>query len=117
MPFEVSQKIEKPKVAKVEDATLKAERTAIEEEIVYRKGTASIRDLIAPAAMKVEPSFVQLGDVCLRTLFIIAYPRYLSVGWFSPVINFNTTLDIGMFFYPIQSYQQLVVLSNTRSDC
>lgn len=79
------------------------ERVAIEEERVYRKGVASIKDLIAPAAMKVEPSFVRLGDVYVRTLFIVTYPRYVTVGWASPIINLSAQLDISMFFYPIKA--------------
>lgn len=79
------------------------EKIAIEEERIYRRGVASIKDLIAPAAMVVEPSFVRLGDVYCRTLFVVTYPRYVTVGWASPVINLSTQLDIGMFFYPIKA--------------
>jgi conjugal transfer ATP-binding protein TraC len=82
---------------------LAEERVALEEERMYRKGVASIKDLIAPASMKVEPSFVRLGDIFVRTLFIVTYPRYVSVGWASPIINLSAQLDIAMFFYPIKS--------------
>jgi len=79
------------------------ERIALEEERVYRKGVASIKDLIAPSSMKVEPGFVRLGDVLVRTLFIVTYPRYVTVGWASPIINLNATMDTAMFFYPIKA--------------
>ena len=79
------------------------ERIALEEERIYRKGIASIKDLIAPSSMKVEPSFVRLGDVWVRTLFIVTYPRYVTVGWSSPIINLNAQMDIAMFFYPIKA--------------
>jgi conjugal transfer ATP-binding protein TraC len=79
------------------------ERLALEEERVYRKGVASIKDLIAPASMKVEPSFVRLGDLFCRTIFVVTYPRYVSVGWASPIINLSAQLDISMFFYPIKA--------------
>jgi len=75
----------------------------LEEERVYREGSVSIRDVIAPAAMQVTPSFVRLGNKLVRTMFVLSYPRYISVGWFAPVINFNTTLDISMFFYPVKT--------------
>ena len=29
-------------------------------------------------------------------MFVISYPRYISVGWFAPVINFNAELDISV---------------------
>ncbi len=75
----------------------------LEEERIYRKGVASIKDLIAPSSMKVEPSFVRLGDVWCRTLFIVTYPRYVTVGWASPIINLNAQMDVAMFFYPIKA--------------
>lgn len=80
-----------------------AERIAIEEERVYRRGVASIKDLIAPASFVVDPSFLRLGDVFCRTLFVVTYPRYVSVGWASPIINLSAELDIAMFFYPIDA--------------
>jgi len=80
-----------------------AERTALEEERVYRRGVATIKDLIAPSAMRVESSFISLGSIYARTIFIVTYPRYVSVGWASPIINLNAMMDIAMFFYPIKS--------------
>ncbi len=77
------------------------EQQALQEEKIYRQGVANIKDLVAPASMKVDSSFVQLGDVYCRTLFVVTYPRYLSVGWASPLISLSAQLDISMFFYPI----------------
>ncbi len=89
---------------KAERERQRAEDTiALEEERVYRRGVANIKDLIAPSAMKIEPSFVRLGDVFCRTIFVITYPRYVSVGWASPIINLSAPLDIAMFFYPIKA--------------
>ena len=81
-----------------------AEETIIlEEERSYRKGVVSLRDLISPAALKVDSSFIQLGSIFARTIFVVTYPRYISVGWSSPIINLNHTFDVGMFFYPVKS--------------
>lgn len=79
------------------------EKVVLEEERVYRRGVVSVRDVISPSALKVEPSLVQLGNLFVRTIFVITYPRYISVGWSSPLINLNTAFDIGMFFYPVES--------------
>ncbi len=84
-------------------AVQETERIAIEEERIYRRGVASIKDLVAPASMSIDPSFVRLGDVFCRTLFVVTYPRYVSVGWASPIINLSAQLDIAMFFYPIKA--------------
>jgi conjugal transfer ATP-binding protein TraC len=81
--------------------TAQAEREALEAERIYRTGVVNIRDIIAPAAFKVESSYVLIGEVYARTIFVVTYPRYISVGWFSPIINLPLTLDIAMFFYPV----------------
>ncbi len=75
----------------------------LEEERVYREGTVSLRDLIAPSAFNVESNFLQLGSIFLRTIFIVSYPRYISIGWSSPILNLNLTMDVGMFFYPVEA--------------
>ena len=84
----------------------------LEEEKIYREGVVSIRDLIAPAAFNVESSFLQLGNQFCRTIFIMTYPRYISVGWSSPIINLSVTMDVGMFFYPVKSAIILKQLKN-----
>lgn len=82
---------------------MQEETVALEEERIYRRGVASIKDLIAPSSMRIEPGHVKFGDVLVRTLFVVTYPRYVTVGWASPIINLNATLDIAMFFYPIKA--------------
>lgn len=79
------------------------ELITLEEERAYRQGTVAIRDLIAPSALRVQSSFVQLSDVFLRTIFVITYPRYIAVGWSAPLLNMNVTMDISMFFYPVKA--------------
>ena len=75
----------------------------LKAEQVYRKGLVSVRDLIAPASIRVDSRLIQIGPVYVRTHFVVAYPRYIAVGWFAPIIMYNIPLDIGMFFYPVKS--------------
>src|SRR3954466_14431548 len=67
------------------------ERTTLEEERTYRRGVVSVRDLIAPAAYQIFPNYLLLGDTYVRTLFVTTYPRYVGIGWGTPVINYNST--------------------------
>lgn len=80
------------------------ELITLEEERLYRQGTVAIKDLIAPSALRVESSFLQLGDTYLRTVYSITYPRYIAVGWSAPILNMNITMDVSMFFYPVASH-------------
>ncbi|MBT6955531.1 MAG: DUF87 domain-containing protein, partial [Candidatus Jacksonbacteria bacterium] len=61
---------------------------------------------------EVSPDALRIGSRWARTLFVIGYPRYISVGWFSPIINFNGAIDISMFFYPVATE---VVLKQMRN--
>jgi type IV secretory pathway VirB4 component len=75
----------------------------VSEEKTFRRGLLSINELIAPESMEVTPHYLKLGSKFLRTIFVVSYPRYISVGWFAPVINLNATFDIAMYFYPVKS--------------
>jgi len=99
-------------ILKKTQAEVAVETSALEQEKSYRKGVVSVLDIIAPASMEIKSDFVKVGSRCARTLFIMTYPRYIGVGWFAPIINYNTALDIGMFFYPMDSQVVLKQLRN-----
>ena len=110
MAFESSQFEKKNKDSASVDAKLSEkeieaqnEREKLEEERVYVRGTVAVRDLIAPASFQVLPRFLQLSGLYVRTLFVVTYPRYVSVGWSAPIINLNKTIDVSMFFYPVKA--------------
>ncbi len=85
---------------------------SLEEERVYREGVVSLKDIIAPASLNIESNFIQLGTTFARTIFIMNYPRYISIGWSSPVINLSVNMDLAMFFYPIKAAVILKQLKN-----
>jgi len=92
-----------PKKLSEEQLNVAQQKKTLEEERLYRRGTIAVRDLIAPASFQVQPDFLRLGNKYIRTMFIVTYPRYVNIGWGAPLINYNGTIDIGMFFYPIPS--------------
>jgi len=84
----------------------------LEAEKTYRAGVTTIRELIAPSSMEIKTDYLRLGQKFVRTLFVYNFPRYISLGWFAPVINLNNQLDISMFFYPVPSKIVLKQLKN-----
>ncbi len=74
-----------------------------EEEKVFEQGLATIRDLISPPAIRLTPNTMQIGEVLSRTLFVVAYPRFLSTNWFSPIVNIDFSMDIALFIHPIET--------------
>lgn len=109
---EPQRKISEEEQQAKEQERLEKQKQLLEAEKLYREGVVSVRDLIAPAAMEVANDYIQLGSRFVRTIFVVTYPRYIAVGWFSPIINLNYTLDIGMFFYPVESGVILKQLKN-----
>lgn len=72
-------------------------------EEVYAAGVLELADVIAPAALEINSNYLKLGEKVARTLFIFAYPRYLAVNWFSPLINLDKVFDVSIFIHPIDT--------------
>ncbi len=63
----------------------------------------TIQDIIAPIDLEVDFNHVQIGDTYYRTLFVSGYPRFVGPNWLSPIINFEYSLRISSFYYPVDS--------------
>ncbi len=68
---------------------------------LYQK-QLGILDIIAPNQIEIDFDFVKINDVYFRTLFVAGYPRFVSPGWLEPIINFDSSLDISFFIYPVE---------------
>ncbi len=110
-----NQGAEKKPVPQIEDSPRET-REFVEEEKSYRRGIVTIKDLIAPASMKVTPTHLELGGKYLRTIFVMTYPRFITVGWFAPIINMNAMFDVAMFFYPVEASIILKQLKNKAGN-
>ena len=96
-------KEEKTQDKKIEPEIVEESEDLLEEEKVYQEGLAKVLDLIAPSAMGISSSHLQVGDVFSRTIFVAAYPRALNIGWLNPVIGLDLPMDISMFLYPVDT--------------
>ncbi|HKM20081.1 MAG TPA: DUF87 domain-containing protein [Candidatus Dojkabacteria bacterium] len=82
------------------------EASARREELLSTIGTEtelSIQDLIAPIDLEVDFNHIQMGEYYFRTLFVSGYPRFVGPNWLSPIINFEHSLRISTFYYPVDS--------------
>ena len=70
---------------------------------IYRAGELSLKDVLAPAALEINPGHVRLGEKLARTLFIFSYPRYLHTNWFAPIINLDKIFDISFYIHPVDT--------------
>jgi conjugal transfer ATP-binding protein TraC len=67
------------------------------------KGDSAVQDIIAPSAIEVDFDHLKINNHYVRTLFVAGYPRYVNANWLSPLINFDHSLEISMFIYPVES--------------
>ncbi len=72
-------------------------------EEIYKHGVLELQDVIAPSALQITPKALHLGEKMARTFFVISYPRFLTTGWFAPIINLDKVFDISIFVHPIDT--------------
>ena len=63
----------------------------------------SVQDLVAPIDLEVDFNHLEMGGYYFRTFFISGYPRFVGPNWLSPIINFEHSLKISTFYYPVDS--------------
>lgn len=77
----------------------------------YNPSESDVPNVIAPAGVEVNANYLKLGDYYAKTFFILTYPRFLSSGWFSPIINLPEMMDISIFVHPMDT---ALALKNLR---
>lgn len=88
--------------------SLKPKETSLPEKEqqwaqLLSNGVVSVKDIIAPPAIEVDFDYIKVGTTYYRTLFVVGYPRYVQANWLSPLINFEHTLEISMYHYPVEA--------------
>ena len=68
----------------------------------FAQGLISVPDIISPPAIEVDFNHLKIGNTYFRSLFVAGYPRFVSANWLAPLINFNHSLDISMYVYPVE---------------
>jgi len=81
---------------------LKKSGTKIDEEY-FSQEPLKLADIIAPSFIEVKQGHIKIGERTAKSYFIFSYPRYLTSGWLSPIINLNHPMDISFFFHPVSS--------------
>lgn len=80
-----------------------ANKRLMEAEKLFQQGLASIRDLISPSSFEVGYDHVKIDGMYAQTFFVYTYPRYIDTNWLSPVVNYDVTMDVSQFIYPVSS--------------
>jgi conjugal transfer ATP-binding protein TraC len=90
-----------------------------EKEIAKIIGPApfDLKDILAPSSIFLSMNEMTIGKRKARSFFIFpSYPRYLSVGWLSSIINLNFPLDISFHIHPLPTEEVLKKLRKKLTE-
>jgi len=79
--------------------------------LAFTEKKLNVLEIVAPESIEEDFNYIKVNDVYFRTLFISGYPRFVNAGWLEPVVNFNSSLDVSFFIYPVEGKS---VLDNLR---
>lgn len=69
----------------------------------FQRGTRSLVDMVAPAAMEASRSHLMLDGRYVRVLALAEYPRYVHPNWLGRLIDFDQPLDLSLHLEPMDS--------------
>lgn len=72
-------------------------------EKIFEATEMGVKDIITPSSINFSSETIKMGKRLARSYFVFSYPRYLSTGWLSPVINLNTPLEVSLHIHPIET--------------
>ena len=81
-------------------ALAQAQRSREEQEVsaAFRKGITALRDFIAPSSIEYASTHFQLGTKYARTYYVYGYPRSLTTGWLSSLVNLDEVIDLSHLY-------------------
>ncbi len=76
---------------------------SVRPEDIYASATLELQDIIAPSALQIMPTALNLGDMIVRSFYVVGYPSVLTDNWLTPIINLDRVLDIAININPIDT--------------
>lgn len=70
---------------------------------LFEKEITGAKDIIASPAIEINQNYIRIEEKFAKTYFVFSYPRYLTMGWLSPIINMDVPFDLSFFFHPIET--------------
>ncbi len=98
----IGPKVKKPSAESAVTPTPEKARVDADPLAQLGQGMVSVQDVIAPGAIEVDFDYIKIGNKFFRTLFVAGYPRFVTANWLAPLINFDHSLDVAMYIYPVE---------------
>jgi conjugal transfer ATP-binding protein TraC len=89
-------------IKKEEDASILGS-LSVRPEDIYTSANLELQDIIAPSALQILPTALNLGDMIVRSFYVVGYPSILTDNWLTPIINLDRVFDIAINISPIDT--------------
>ncbi len=76
---------------------------SVRPEDIFSSAQLELQDIIAPSALQIMPTALNLGDMIVRSFYIVGYPSVLTDNWLTPIINLDRVFDISINVSPIDT--------------
>ena len=96
-----SRQTQQAEISEKLDYQVATKPTISNPNLVIASGEMSLHDAISSDHVEVDFDHVKVNNVYYRTIFIAGYPRFVAPGWLEPVVNFNSSLDMSFYIYPV----------------
>jgi type IV secretory pathway VirB4 component len=87
--------------------TNKDNQRPLSNEQIYSKASQELKDLIAPAGLKIESQSINLSGKTAKSFFVISYPRYLDDSWLAPLINLDKIFNVSLHITPLATTEMM----------
>lgn len=87
--------------------TNKENQGSLSNEQIYNKANQDLKDLIAPAGLKIESQSINLSGKIAKSFFVISYPRYLDDSWLAPLINLDKIFNVSIHITPLATTEMM----------
>jgi hypothetical protein len=93
------------------DVDAASEQTPDEDLQLLALGARTLADLIAPSSVEIKRDHLLLDAHYARVLAVTAYPRLVSPGWLSALVESDLPLELSLHVRPLASGEMVRALS------
>lgn len=84
-----------------------SQKEIMKKSLRFNFGEEDQIDFISYSGLAEEPTYIQIENKFVRTLFVSGYPYVASTGWLNMLVNFNHNIDIS---YHIEQVDPLTAI-------
>ena len=81
--------------------------TSLLPKEMYTNPVLEIADIISPTALRLNSNDMNISGKFARTLFVVSYPRFLTEGWLSSIINLDKVFNVSIYSHPVETTKVL----------